>query len=503
MDQSIRQTARPDLASPYQAGLVRHHRRLTVVGLMLWDQILILIGFAVAYWLRYVANWPNPLRTIVAEVATQNQVEFSAFLPILVPLMFLLAVRFAARGLYRSTPHLSLIEQIGIIVNSTLIVIALLIMFVFLYRPFYYSRLIFAFAGTLIVLLLGSWRLLTTAVRHWQWSRGIGRVGTLVVGGTGLGLQVMNEIASTPGLGYSLVGYLYDRPIVDRERATHVYRYLGNLDDLEQAIRQSGAQQVILALPFWEHGRLPALVSTCQSLGVSYLLAPDFYQLSFDRVDLHQLSGVPLLRPKEIRLHGANFALKRVTDVAAVLLTAPITLLLTLLIAIVIRLDSPGPIFFRQQRVGKSGQLFTCYKFRTMVPDAEKRKAELVHHNEADGPLFKIRDDPRITRFGRLLRRSSLDELPQLLNVLRGEMSIIGPRPALPEEVADYKIWHRRRLEVQPGCAGLVQALGRSDMSFDEQVRLDIYYAENWTIGMDLRILLMIIPAVIGGRGAY
>jgi len=119
MDQSIRQTARPDLASPYQAGLVRHHRRLTVVGLMLWDQILILIGFAVAYWLRYVANWPNPLRTIVAEVATQNQVEFSAFLPILVPLMFLLAVRFAARGLYRSTPHLSLIEQIGIIVNST------------------------------------------------------------------------------------------------------------------------------------------------------------------------------------------------------------------------------------------------------------------------------------------------------------------------------------------------------------------------------------------------
>lgn len=503
MDRSIRQTARPNLASHYQAWLVRHHRRLAVVGLMLWDQILILIGFAVAYWLRYVADWPDPLRAIVAEVATQNQVEFGAFLPILVPLMLLLALRFAVRGLYRSTPHLGLIEQISIIVNSTLIVIALLIIFVFLYKPFYYSRLIFAFAGTLIVLLLSSWRLLTTAVRHWQWSRGIGRVGTLVVGGTGLGLQVMNEITSNPGLGYSLVGYLYDRPIVDRERATHVYRYLGNLDDLEQAIRQSGAQQVILALPFWEQGRLPVLVSTCQSLGVGYLLAPDFYQLSFDRVDLHQLSGVPLLRPKEIRLHGANLVLKRITDVAAVLITAPISILLALLIAIVIRLDSPGPILFRQQRVGKNGQLFTCYKFRTMVPDAEERKAELALHNEADGPLFKMRDDPRITRFGRLLRRSSLDELPQLLNVLRGEMSIIGPRPALPEEVADYQIWHRRRLEVQPGCAGLVQALGRSDMSFDEQVRLDIYYAENWTIGMDLRILLMIIPAVIGGRGAY
>ena len=170
MDRSIRQTARPDLASHYQARLVRHHRRLAVVGLMIWDQILILIGFAVAYWLRYVADWPDPLRAIVAEVATQNQVEFGAFLPILVPLMLLLAVRFATRGLYRSTPHLGLIEQIGIIVNSTLIVIALLIIFVFLYKPFYYSRLIFAVAGTLIVLLLSSGYSGTSlAVVTWYW----------------------------------------------------------------------------------------------------------------------------------------------------------------------------------------------------------------------------------------------------------------------------------------------------------------------------------------------
>jgi lipopolysaccharide/colanic/teichoic acid biosynthesis glycosyltransferase len=138
-----------------------------------------------------------------------------------------------------------------------------------------------------------------------------------------------------------------------------------------------------------------------------------------------------------------------------------------------------------------------------MVPDAEARKADLHALNEADGPLFKMRDDPRVTRIGGFLRRRSLDELPQLWNVLRGDMSLIGPRPALPEEVARYEHWQHRRLEVLPGCAGLSQALGRSEVSFDEQVRLDLYYAENWSIGMDLRILIMIIPAVLGGHGAY
>lgn len=503
MDRSIRQTAGPGLAAQRQARLTRNSRRVAACSLALWDQALIFLGFAFAYWLRYMADWPDPFGYIVVEVATQNQVEFNAFLPIILPLMLLLAARFTARGLYRAMPRLGLLDQISIILNGTLIAIALLIVFVFLYKPFYYSRLIFIFAGASIFILLSSWRLLYAAIQHWQWSHGIAQERVLVVGGTGLGQQVMNGIASSPGLGYSLVGYLYDRPVVDHGRATHIYRYLGNLDDLERAIQQSGAQQVILALPFWEHGRLPTLVATCQSLGVGYLLAPDFYQLSFDRVDVHQLSGVPLLRPKEIRLRGANLALKRITDVAAVLLSAPFTLLLAGLIALLIKLDAPGPALFRQQRVGKGGRLFTCYKFRTMVPDAEARKADLAVHNEADGPLFKMRDDPRVTRIGRLLRRSSLDELPQLLNVLRGEMSIIGPRPALPEEVDGYELWHRRRLEVQPGCAGLTQALGRSDMSFDEQVRLDIYYAENWSLGMDLRILLMVIPAVIGGRGAY
>lgn len=505
MDRSVYHAAQPMLAVEAQPPLIERRRRwLATIGVAALDQVLIFAGFAIAYWLRYLADWPPPFDRVVLEVATQNHVDFSAFLlPSVIPLMLFLALRFAGQGLYRSAPRMSLFEQLGLIFNSLVTGLALLIIFVFLYKPFYYSRLIFAFAGVSIFILLSSWRIVLAGIRHWRWSHGIGRDRVLVVGGTGLGQQVMNGIASSPGLGYTLVGYVDDRPIVENGRATRVYRHLGSINELEQAIRQSGAQQVILALPFWEQWRLPELVSICRRLGVGYHVAPDFYQLSFDRVDVLQLGGVPLLRPKEIRLRGANLLLKRFIDVATVILSAPFVLPLAALIALAIKLDSPGPVLFRQVRIGKDGRPFVCYKFRTMVPDAEARKAELADQNEADGPLFKMRHDPRVTRIGRFLRRSSLDELPQFWNVLRGEMSLIGPRPALPEEVARYEPWHRRRLEVLPGCAGLAQALGRSDMSFDEQVRLDIYYAENWSVSMDLRILLMLIPVLISGRGAY
>jgi len=174
-----------------------------------------------------------------------------------------------------------------------------------------------------------------------------------------------------------------------------------------------------------------------------------------------------------------------------------------LLIALAIRLDSPGPVLFRQTRVGRGGRPFTLYKFRSMVAEAEMARASLAELNQADGPLFKIKDDPRCTRVGRILRRFSLDELPQFYNVLRGEMSLVGPRPALPEEVAQYQDWHKKRLEVTPGLTGLWQVRGRSELTFDEMMLLDIYYAENWSLGLDLRILLETIPKVLTGQGAY
>jgi len=230
---------------------------------------------------------------------------------------------------------------------------------------------------------------------------------------------------------------------------------------------------------------------------------PDLFELSFDRVNVANLSGIPLIGLKELSLKGGNLLLKRAIDLTLITVAAPVLLPLAGIVALAVKWDSPGPAIFKQRRVGKGGRPFTTYKFRTMVLDAEARKAELSELNEADGPVFKMRNDPRMTRIGRFLRRASLDEIPQFWNVLRDEMSLVGPRPQLPEEVGLYEEWHRRRLEVKPGLTGLWQVLGRSDTSFDDMVRLDIYYAENWSPGMDLRIMLETIPAVLSGKGAY
>ncbi|NTW98325.1 MAG: sugar transferase, partial [Oscillochloris sp.] len=279
MDSSLRPPVGPALTVDSPSWLSRRSRRVIALGLMLADQVLIFIGFAIAYWMRYAATWPKPLNQIVVEVATQNQVDVVAFLPIILSLMLVLGLRFAARGLYRSTPRMSLIDQVSIIVSSTLTGLALLIVVVFLYKPFYYSRLIFVFAGATITLLLSSWRLMLSGYRHWRWSHGVAQERVLVVGGTGLGQQVMNGIAASPGLGYALVGYLDDRPIVTNGRAPRIYRHVGQVEDLARAVGEHRVQQVIIALPFWEQGRMPDLVETCRDLGVGYQVAPDFYQL--------------------------------------------------------------------------------------------------------------------------------------------------------------------------------------------------------------------------------
>jgi exopolysaccharide biosynthesis polyprenyl glycosylphosphotransferase len=206
---------------------------------------------------------------------------------------------------------------------------------------------------------------------------------------------------------------------------------------------------------------------------------------------------------KETRLPRAARLLKRALDVVIAVVGLFGLSPLILLTAAIIRLDSPGPVLFKQKRVGERGRLFDIHKFRSMQVGAEEQQAELMTRNEASGPLFKIKADPRLTRFGRFLRRSSLDELPQLINVLRGEMSVVGPRPGLPSEVAEYQAWHRQRLEVPPGITGLWQVSGRSDVTFDEMCLLDIYYIENWSLALDLVIMLRTIPRVLFAEGAY
>jgi exopolysaccharide biosynthesis polyprenyl glycosylphosphotransferase len=212
---------------------------------------------------------------------------------------------------------------------------------------------------------------------------------------------------------------------------------------------------------------------------------------------------VPLLGVRQVHMSLFDAAIKRAIDLIVGIVLLAISAPIMSVIAILIRIDSPGPIIFSQKRIGRGGRVFYAHKFRSMRVGAEEERAQLDELNEAKGPIFKIRNDPRRTRLGGFIRRTSLDELPQLFNVLHGDLSLVGPRAPLPSEVEQYQDWHRRRLEVPQGVTGLSQVSGRSELTFDEMVMLDIYYIENWTPWLDLWILLKTIPTVLLARGAY
>ncbi|MFI6518309.1 sugar transferase [Spirillospora sp. NPDC050679] len=279
---------------------------------------------------------------------------------------------------------------------------------------------------------------------------------------------------------------------------------LGDFAQAASAVGQIGADSVaVLACPEMDGVALRRLAWQIERDDVELVVAPALMDVTGPRISIRPVSGLPLLHVEHPELEGARKVFKGLFDrtgaLAGLLVLSP----LLLAVAVLIKVTDRGPVLFRQVRVGRGGREFTVFKFRTMVEDAEARKVELLVDNENDGVLFKIRHDPRVTPIGRWLRRYSLDELPQLLNVVRGDMSLVGPRPPLPEEVAQYGGDVYRRLVVKPGLTGLWQVSGRSDLSWDESVRLDLRYVDNWSLALDLQIMWKTWSAVFRGSGAY
>jgi len=279
---------------------------------------------------------------------------------------------------------------------------------------------------------------------------------------------------------------------------------IGGLDGVAEVVKRFEADTVaVLACPEMAGQRLRQLAWELEKTDTELCVAPALLDVAGPRTTIRPVAGLPLLHMDHPEFSGARRVIKEGFDKALALVGLVLAAPLLLALALVIRLGDGGPALFRQTRVGKDGRTFKVYKFRTMVADAEQRKAELIGRNEQHGLLFKIRDDPRVTKTGSWLRRWSLDELPQLVNVLAGDMSMVGPRPALPEEAAMYGDHVRRRLAVKPGITGLWQVNGRSDLSWDESVRLDLRYVENWSFVLDLQILWKTCSAVVRGSGAY
>jgi exopolysaccharide biosynthesis polyprenyl glycosylphosphotransferase len=268
-------------------------------------------------------------------------------------------------------------------------------------------------------------------------------------------------------------------------------------------IRSMQIDEVIIALPSHLHQQSIRTVRLCERLGTSFKLVPDLYELSLSRIDMEAVEGIPLISIKQVSLNTVQRIVTRLVDVVVAILILIIGSPIWLCIALAIRINSPGEILYKQTRIGLNGRPFKVYKFRSMYKDADARLADLVAHNEVQGPLFKIREDPRVTLVGKFLRHTSFDEIPQLINVIKSEMSLVGPRPQLPHEVAQYEEWQKGRLAIKQGMTGLWQVRGRSTISFDEGVLMDLYYIENWSLRLYFQILFRTIPVVIFRRGAY
>ncbi|MFL4473454.1 sugar transferase [Paeniglutamicibacter sp. MACA_103] len=356
-------------------------------------------------------------------------------------------------------------------------------------------------------LLVGRW-----GWRQWlaiQRARGFALSNVLIYGQAKDAPYVVRQISRKSGPAYRVVGVLLDgEPDIEAENKIRaVDPTLPMIYDsgrIEDEVRRLGADALVVAGPLTGGNRaIQELGWRLETCAAQLILVSSLTNVSGHRVRMSPVDGMPLLHVDLPAFTGWRYALKRGMDVAfsgAVLL---LLLPVLLVIALVIRLDSPGKVFFKQERAGRAGTPFKMYKFRTMVDDAEAQLAKLHLLNEGSGPLFKLKDDPRITRAGSWLRRHSLDELPQFFNVLKGDMSVVGPRPPLRREVAEYEGHTYRRLYIKPGVTGLWQVSGRSNLDWEESVRLDLYYVENWTVLSDLRIVWRTFRVMIQPEGAY
>jgi exopolysaccharide biosynthesis polyprenyl glycosylphosphotransferase len=337
-------------------------------------------------------------------------------------------------------------------------------------------------------------------IRHAVIPRAVYPQNTLVVGAGRVGQSIVQKILKHPEYNVRVVGFLDDDPVLLDEAVAEV-PVLGAESDIVDTIRRHGVSRVILAFSRSSHEAVLDVIRNAGLRDVHLSIVPRYFEIIAANVGIGDVEGISVIELPEAGLSRLARVTKRVFDL---LLTVPGLIVLSpllVVVAIAIKVDSRGPVFFRQARMGRHNKQFRIIKFRTMVADAESRRDELLESNESTGPLFKIKRDPRVTRVGEVLRRFSIDEMPQLLNVLRGEMSLVGPRPFVIHEDIEIDGWARRRLDLTPGMTGLWQVLGRNDIGYDEMVKLDYLYVTNWSLWWDVKLLLRTIPIVFGRRG--
>jgi len=448
------------------------YRPVTLTG----DALAVTGAFFGAYIARF--EWDEMKHIFPVTKGTPRLLDYLPFLPAMVILWaFVLTYQKCYRQL-NVTLLDELIRLFKVATLSTLLVMAS----TFLYRGTELSRLTVGFMGLAGGFFLFLWRETLKSVRTGLVGRKPRRI--LILGQGRLAASIKNFLVRQK-----------DSAILKKTKAT--------AEELERALNRSRIEEVLIADPSIDHTEAVALAMACEKRGVSCRIVPDILEIRMGEVQIDDSLGVPTFQLKPISLHQGTFIEKRFFDCIVATIVLSILSIPFVLIFILLKIDSPGPVLFRQPRMGRSGKVFHFFKIRTMVVNAEELLEELKKKNQRGGPVFKMKDDPRITRIGKYLRRYSLDELPQLINVLRGDMSLIGPRPQVLWEAKAYDEWAKKRLNVLPGITGLWQVSGRADLTYEEMIDLDIYYLEHWSPGLDLKILLRTLPTIIGGDGAY
>ena len=384
-----------------------------------------------------------------------------------------------------------------------------------LIAPFH-IRALFLLDFLLALASMGAVRMLLRAGQILVRRRGVNLIPTLIVGRGPEAALCIREMRARPELGYRVIGIVDNGPIDNAAPSSFEgVPVIGDLRSLPEAIRESGANEVIISDPNVPGEALfDVMIQTGRRRGVEFRIAPTLLNCLPSKTEIDQVGSLPMVTLFRSPLSNSARVAKRGSDLMIASLALLILSPLWLLIALLIKLDSRGPVFYKQERVGMDGRVFLFYKFRTMragTDDAEHREFQKRYiSGQADSnlgddqrPAYKLRADDRVTRLGQILRRTSIDELPQLFNVLRGDMSVVGPRPPIPYEVESYELWHRKRLDMKPGITGLWQVSGRNRLPFDEMVRMDLYYIENWSLLLDVKIILQTLPVMWRGEDAY
>jgi exopolysaccharide biosynthesis polyprenyl glycosylphosphotransferase len=487
------------------------------LALILADVGLAALSFVAAFYLReshFIIQQAGGRFTWSARFA-----PYGALLLFIVPIR-VLALKYY--DLYRLRGEFSFVEDGVRVFKATAIGSLLIVAAAFLYRggfqyrAFSYARGVFVLDFLLALAAFAVVRLLVRSAQSFARRREINLIPTLVVGRGPEAALCIKEMRERPSLGYRVIGVV-ENGIID-DTVPEFFEgvpIVSDIKGLPEAIREARANEVIITDPRVSGDALfDVMMRVGRRRGVEFRIAPSLFNCLPRKTEIDQIGALPMIRLFREPLSSAARIVKRASDIiiagVALLLLSP----LWLIIAALVRFDSRGPVFYKQERVGMDGRIFLFYKFRTMRVDADDTTHREFQRRYIAGspdtnlgdeerPAYKLRTDQRITRIGRVLRRLSLDELPQLLNVLLGDMSIVGPRPPIPYEVEAYELWHRKRLDMKPGLTGLWQVSGRNRLTFDEMVRIDLFYIENWSLLLDLKILLRTVPVMLRGDDAY